>query len=144
MTPSLLAVPGDAHADGVVRGRQGGRRQVNAHWATCERPTPAVLAVVGAAVGTALSIDGLVIVWAAASFLDPQCGEDIAWWGLVTAGLGASLAAFVAVAGVARWWWRGRPPGSLPRAARTLVAVVAASAVLTSVAVLWLPDGRCP
>jgi hypothetical protein len=146
VTPSLLAVPGNAQnaqADGVAAGRKGGR-QVKAHWAACDRPTPGVLAVVSAAVGTALAIDGLMIVWAAATFLDPQCGEDIAWLALVAAGLGASLAAFVAVAVVARWWWRGRPPASLPRAARMLAAVVTASAVLTSVAVLWLPDGSCP
>jgi hypothetical protein len=143
VTPTLLAVPGDVQADGVSGVRKGGR-QAKAHWATCDRPAPGVLAVVGATVGTALAIDGLVFVWAAATLLDPQCGEDVAWLGLVAAGLGVSLAAFVAVAVVARWWWRGRPPASLPRAARMLVTVVAASAVLTSVAVLWLPDGSCP
>jgi hypothetical protein len=63
--------------------------------------------------------------------------------GLVAAGLGASVAAFAAVAAVG-WWWRGRPPGPLPTAARVLAAVMAASAVLASVAVLWLPDGGCP
>ena len=103
-----------------------------------------MLAVVGATVGTALALDGLVVVWAAATFLDPGCGEDIAWLGLVAAGLGASLAALAAVAVVGWWWWRGRPPGPLPTAAGVLVAVMAASAVLASVAVLWLPDGSCP
>jgi hypothetical protein len=81
---------GNAQADGAARGRNDGR-QVKANWSACDRPTPGVLAVVGAAVGTALAIDGLVIVWAAATFLDPRCGEDIAWLGLVAAGLGAPL-----------------------------------------------------
>ena len=120
--------------DGGVRG----------HWSTCEQPARGTLAVTGAMVGTALAIDGLVIVWAAASLLDQHCGEDVAWLGLVVAGLMSSLAALVVIGGVARWWWRRRPPASARWAAHVLVTVVGASALLASVAVLWLPDGACP
>lgn len=143
----MLGVPG-TRAGGWKRGPAGGSRAKgqkgqDRHWSTTDRPTLGPLAAVGAMVGTASAIDGLVMVWTAATFLDPQCGEDIAWWGLVAAGIGASLAAFVAVSVVAWWWWRG-PPASLRTAARVLATVVAASAVLAGVAVLWLPDGSCP
>lgn len=89
-------------------------------------------------------IDGLVIVWAAATFLDAHCGEDIAWLGLVAAGAVASLAAFVGVSVLAWWWWRGRSPWAQRRAAYALVGVVGASAALASVAAVWFPDGACP
>ena len=102
-----------------------------------------MLAGVGAVVAVAVAIDGLAVVRAAATLLGPQCGEDIAWLALVLAGLGASLAPSIAVAGAAWWWWQRRPPPALRWAAGAVVTVVGAMATLAAVAVLWLPDGGC-
>jgi hypothetical protein len=127
-----------------VDGRDEDGSQGSTSWAASGRPGRRPLGVVGAMVVVALALDGLVVVWAAATFLDAHCGEDIAWLGLVVAGAVGSLVAFVAVSGLGWWWWRGRPPRHARQAACTLITAMGACVVLSTVAALWFPDGSCP